>query len=118
MLAKLLILTVVALVAPQIVPGVKVKGIESAALIAVVFALLNFLIGWLLHGALALISLPFVLLTFGLFLVRDFGGGQRGASAFDRRHHGKLRAGRLGPGLRHGPTLCLGRESRRMADLS
>ncbi len=68
MLAKLLVLTVVALVAPQVVPGVKVKGIETAAGIAVVFALLNLVIGWLLYGALTFISFPFVILTFGLFL--------------------------------------------------
>lgn len=68
MLAKLLILTVVALVAPQVVPGVKVRGIETAAGIALIFALLNLLIGWLLYGALTFISFPFVILTFGLFL--------------------------------------------------
>ena len=65
---EFLVLTVVAFVAPQVVPGVKVKGFGSAALIALVFAVLNILVGWLLRWALAAISLPFVLLTFGLFL--------------------------------------------------
>lgn len=67
MLAQLLVLTVVAFVAPQIVPGVKVKGIEAAALIALLFVVFNVLIGWILDGALTLVALPFVILTLGLF---------------------------------------------------
>ena len=68
MIAKFLILVLLAFIAPYVVPGVKVKGIESAVAIALVFALLNFFIGWLLHWVLVAVSLPFVLLTLGLFV--------------------------------------------------
>lgn len=68
MLAQFLILTVLASVAPQIVPGVKVKGIESAALLTVVFVLLNMVLGPFLKWTLAALSLPFVILTLGLFM--------------------------------------------------
>lgn len=42
------LLTVVALVSPQIIPGVKVKGLSAALLVALIFGVLNLLIGWLL----------------------------------------------------------------------
>lgn len=69
MVATLIVLTAVALITPQILPGVKVKGIGSALLVAVVFALLNLLLGWLLHLVFSLLALPLVLLTLGLFSI-------------------------------------------------
>ena len=67
MLIKLLILFAVAALAPQILPGVKVKRLSTAALIAVVFAAFNFLFGWLLAVVVTLISLPAIIVTLGLF---------------------------------------------------
>ena len=67
MLIKLLILFAVAAVAPQIFPGVKVKGLSTAALIAVVFAAFNFLLSWLLGPLLTIVTLPAIILTLGLF---------------------------------------------------
>ena len=69
MLALFLVLTVIAFLAPQILPGVKVRGIQAAALVAFSFAVLNLLFGWLLTGALTLLSLPLVVVTLGLFVV-------------------------------------------------
>lgn len=45
----LCLLTGVALITPQILPGVKVKGLGAAFLVALVFGILNFCIGWLLN---------------------------------------------------------------------
>ena len=69
MIATFLVLTVVAFLAPQILPGVKVKGIGTAALIALVFGLLNLLIGWLLKAVVGFLSLPLIVVTFGLFAI-------------------------------------------------
>ena len=63
MLAEILILTVIALLVPQLIPGSKVKGIESALLIAVIFLLLNLTVGFVLRLFLSAVALPFVFLT-------------------------------------------------------
>lgn len=67
MILQFLIFTAIAFVTPQIVPGVKVRGISSAVLVALVFGLLNFLIGWLLTLVITLLSLPLTCLSLGLF---------------------------------------------------
>ena len=46
----------------RLLPGVEVKGWKTAILVAVVFSLLNFFLGWLIH---ALLFVP-ALLTLGL----------------------------------------------------
>jgi putative membrane protein len=46
----------------RLLPGVEVKGWRTAIIVAVVFSLLNFFLGWLIH---ALLVLP-VILTLGL----------------------------------------------------
>jgi putative membrane protein len=53
------------LIAAKVVPGIKVKSFGSAFFFALVLAILN----KLLFKALVLLSLPFVLVSFGLFLV-------------------------------------------------
>ena len=67
MIVELLAYTAIAFVSPHIVPGVKVRGIGAAVLVALVFGLLNFLIGWLVTFVLTLLSLPFIVLSLGLF---------------------------------------------------
>ena len=51
------VFTLIAFISPQIIPGIKVKGLGAAAAIALVFGLLNLLIGWLLKFILNLLTL-------------------------------------------------------------
>lgn len=67
MLAQFIVFTALVFVAPYLIPGVKVRGIGAAVLVALVFGLLNLLIGWLLTLVLTLLSLPFIVLSLGLF---------------------------------------------------
>lgn len=53
------------LLAAKVVPGIKVKSFGSAFIFAMVLGILNML----LYKLLVILALPFVLLTFGLFLV-------------------------------------------------
>ena len=69
LLFKFLIFTAIAAVSPQILPGVKVKGIGAAASVALIFGLLNLLFGWILGLAVKLVTLPLACLTFGIFWV-------------------------------------------------
>jgi putative membrane protein len=46
----------------RFLPGVEVKGVKTAVIVAVVFSVLNFLLGWVIH---ALLFVP-ALLTLGL----------------------------------------------------
>jgi putative membrane protein len=52
------------IIVARIVPGIEVRGFGTALLAALVFGLVNATLGLLLK----IISLPFVILTFGLFL--------------------------------------------------
>lgn len=61
----LLIFAVSVLITARIVPGIRVRSFGSAFVFALVLAVLD----KLLYGVLVFLSLPFVLLTFGLFLL-------------------------------------------------
>lgn len=61
----LLITAVAVLIAARIVPGIRVKSFGSAVVFAFVLAVLDVILGKIL----VLLALPFVLLTFGLFLI-------------------------------------------------
>ncbi len=67
LLIKFVIFTAIAAISPQLIPGIKVKGLGAAALVALVFGILNLLFGWLLAIVVKVISLPLACLTFGIF---------------------------------------------------
>ncbi len=67
MLVPLIVFTVLALVAPQVFPGVTVRNGWTAFMVAVVFGFLNVVIGWLITAVLAVVSFPLIVLTGGLF---------------------------------------------------
>jgi putative membrane protein len=69
MLAKFIIFTAIALISPQVFRGIQVRGVGAAAGVALVFALLNLLIGWLITFLVTLLSLPFIILSLGLFML-------------------------------------------------
>lgn len=67
MILRILLYAAVALLAPALLPGVKVRSGKTALVIAIVFTLLNALLGPLVASLLALITLPAIVLTLGLF---------------------------------------------------
>jgi putative membrane protein len=54
------------LAASKLFSGVRAKKTGTAVTVALVFALLNLVIGWLITAVLAVVLLPAALLTFGL----------------------------------------------------
>ncbi len=62
-LANMLILSVAVFLTANIIPGIRIKSFVTAVVVAVVYSVINFLFGWLL----ILLSLPFMIITFGLF---------------------------------------------------
>lgn len=62
-LANILILSVAVFLVANVIPGIRVKNYGTAVIVAVVYSVINFLFGWLL----ILLSLPFMIITFGLF---------------------------------------------------
>lgn len=64
MLIKLLVGTVAVMAAAYLVPGVGVKDVSTALIVAIVLGLLNVV----LKPILVLLTLPATLLSFGLFL--------------------------------------------------
>jgi len=63
MIINVLILSVAVFLVAQLLPGIRVKNFYTAILVAIVYSLINFFTGWLL----VLLSLPFMIITFGLF---------------------------------------------------
>ncbi len=62
-IVNVLILSVAVFLVSQFLPGIRVKNFTTAILVAVVYSVINFFTGWLL----ILLTLPFMILTFGLF---------------------------------------------------
>lgn len=62
---KILITALAVMLAANVVPGIAVSGFWTAVLVAVVFGILNVLVGL----PLKIVTLPFSILTFGLFLL-------------------------------------------------
>ncbi len=62
-LANMLILSVAVFLVANVIPGIRIKSFVTAVVVAVVYSVINFLFGWLL----ILLSLPFMIITFGLF---------------------------------------------------
>jgi putative membrane protein len=60
---NILLLSVVVFVVAQLLPKVKIKSFGTAVIVAIVYSVLSFLFGWIL----TLLSLPLILITFGLF---------------------------------------------------
>jgi len=60
---NILLLSISVFLVAQLLPGIRLKNFGTAIIVAVVYSLINYLIGWLL----LFLSLPFMVLTFGLF---------------------------------------------------
>ncbi len=65
MLINILILSVAVFLVSQLLPGIHIKGFLTAVGVAIVYSLINFFFGWLF----VLLSLPFIIVTFGLFML-------------------------------------------------
>ena len=63
LVVNLLILSVAVFLVSKLLPGIWVKNFGTAIVVSVVYSLINFLVGWLL----IFLSLPFLIITFGLF---------------------------------------------------
>ena len=64
-LFHLLILSFVIVVIAEVVPGIKLKGFGTAIAVAVVYSLVNVVLGSILK----ILSLPLIFLTLGLFML-------------------------------------------------
>lgn len=62
-LIKVSVLAVAIFLVAQLLPKVHLKSFGTAVLVSIIYSLINFFFGWLL----ILISLPFLIITFGLF---------------------------------------------------
>lgn len=62
-LLNILVLSVIIYLIAQFVPAVRVKNFGTAVIVAIVYSLINFFLGWLFE----LLSFPLMLLTLGLF---------------------------------------------------
>ena len=62
-IVNILILSVAVFLVSNFLPGIRIKNFMTAVMVAIVYSIINFLIGWLL----VLLTLPFIIITFGLF---------------------------------------------------
>lgn len=62
-IVNILILSVAVFLVSSYLPGIRIKNYMTAVMAAIVYSIINFLVGWLL----VVLSLPFIIITFGLF---------------------------------------------------
>jgi putative membrane protein len=65
LLASILLNALVVFIVAKVVPGIVVKDYGTAVAVAVVYGVLS----WALKGVLIFFSIPFIIVTFGLFLL-------------------------------------------------
>lgn len=63
MIINMLILSVAIFLVAQFLPGIRVKNFYTAIIVALVYSIINFFTGWLL----VFLTLPLMIITFGLF---------------------------------------------------
>ena len=66
-LVSLVVFAVVIFAGAYIIPGISVKSPMTALIVAIAFAILNILLGGVLTWFITFITMPVVLITFGLF---------------------------------------------------
>jgi putative membrane protein len=62
-LLKFLILSVAIFFVAKFIPAIHVRGFGTAVIVALIYSIINLLLGWLF----VLLSLPLLIITFGLF---------------------------------------------------
>lgn len=63
-IGHLILLTLSIMIVAAVLPGMKVKDLGTSLKVAIVYSIVNFLLFWIL----AFFSMPFIILTFGLFV--------------------------------------------------
>ncbi len=61
---NIILFSIAVFLVASLLPGIRLKNFGTAVIVALVYSIVNFLIGWLL----VLISLPFIIITLGLFM--------------------------------------------------
>lgn len=64
-LLNILFFSAAVFIVANIIPTIKIKNYGTAIAVAVVYSLINFLVGWLL----TILAFPFIVITFGLFTI-------------------------------------------------
>jgi putative membrane protein len=62
-LLNILLLSAAVFVVASLMPAIRIKNYGTALIVALVYSVINFLIGWLLR----FLALPFIWITLGLF---------------------------------------------------
>ena len=60
---NILLYAMAVFIVSKILPKIHIKNFVTALIVAVIYSLINFFVGWLL----TLVSLPLIIITFGLF---------------------------------------------------
>lgn len=60
---NILLLSAAVFIVANLMPTIKIKNYWTAIAVAVVYSIVNFLVGWLLN----FFAMPFIFITFGLF---------------------------------------------------
>jgi len=62
-IVNILVLSVAVFLVSRFLPGIRIKNFMTAVIVAIVYSIINFLIGWLL----VILTLPFIIISFGFF---------------------------------------------------
>lgn len=62
-IVNILILSAAVFLVSSFLPGIRIKNYMTAIMVAIVYSIINFFLGWLL----VVLSIPLIIITFGLF---------------------------------------------------
>lgn len=63
MIYNLLILSAAIFIVSKVLPGIHIRGVWTAVVVAIVYSIINYFLGWLFM----LLAFPLMVITFGLF---------------------------------------------------
>jgi len=63
MIYNLLILSAAIFIVSKVLPGIHIRGVWTAVIVAIVYSIINYFLGWLFM----LLAFPLMVITFGLF---------------------------------------------------
>ena len=63
MIYNLLILSAAIFIVSKVLPGIHIRGVWTAVVVAIVYSIINYFLGWLF----ILLAFPLMVITFGLF---------------------------------------------------
>jgi putative membrane protein len=69
LILQLVLYALIAFFAPRFIPGIRIRDSATAITVAILFVIVNLILGWLVGLLITLVSLPAIICSLGLFAI-------------------------------------------------